>query len=125
MKKELIEQISSEHAKHRQFVETSFPSIYTKEDVCKILDELVNDLYAHVTDAAESTSGTLSELQIESISNDVAEMVSDLGMDIVNDYELEMSYREVELSSVEISERQIRSIVTEVIKATLGEEDDD
>ena len=125
MKKELIEQISSEHAKHRQFVETSFPSIYTKEDVCKILDELVNDLYAHVTDAAESTSGTLSELQIESISNDVAEMISDLGMDIVNDYELEMSYREVELSSVEISERQIRSIVTEVIKATLGEEDDD
>jgi len=108
MKKELIEQISSEHAKHRQFVETAFPSIFTKEDVCKILDELVNDLYAHVTDA-----------------NDVAEMVSDLGMDIVNDYELEMSYREVELSSVEISERQIRSIVTEVIKATLGEENDD
>lgn len=120
MKKELIEQISSEHAKHRQFVETSFPSIYTKEDVCKILDELVNDLYAHVTDAAESTSGTLSELQIESISNDIAEEVSGLGMDLVNDYELEMSYREVELCSVEISERQIRSIVTEVIKNTLG-----
>jgi len=120
MKKELIEQISSEHAKHRQFVEAAFPSIYTKEDVCKILDELVNDLYAHVTDAAESTSGTLSELQIESISNDIAEEVSGLGMDLVNDYELEMSYREVELCSVEISERQIRSIVTEVIKNTLG-----
>jgi SepF-like predicted cell division protein (DUF552 family) len=123
MKQKLIEQVSSEHAKHRQFVETSFPSIYTKEDVCKILDELVNGVYASLADVEETTSETLSELQIESIANDVAEMVGDLGMDIVNDYELEMSYREVELSSVEISERQIRSIVTEVIKATLGQED--
>ena len=123
MKQKLIEQVSSEHAKHRQFVETSFPSIYTKEDVCKILDELVNGVYASLADVEETTSETLSELQIESIANDVAEMVGDLGMDIVNDYELEMSYREVELSSVEISERQIRSIVTEVVKATLGLED--
>ena len=123
MKQKLIEQVSSEHAKHRQFVETSFPSIYTKEDVCKILDELVNGVYASLADVEETTSKTLSELQIESIANDVAEMVGDLGMDLVNDYELEMSYREVELSSVEISERQIRSIVTEVIKATLGLED--
>jgi len=123
MKQKLIEQVSSEHAKHRQFVETSFPSIYTKEDVCKILDELVNGVYASLADVEETTSETLSELQIESIANDVAEMVADLGMDAINDYELEMSYREVELSSVEISERQIRSIVTEVIKATLGQED--
>jgi len=123
MKQKLIELVSSEHAKHRQFVETSFPSIYTKEDVCKILDEVVNGVYASVSELEETTSETLSELQIESIANDVAEMVSDLGMDIVNDYELEMSYREVELSSVEISERQIRNIVTEVIKATLGQED--
>ena len=123
MKQKLIEQVSSEHAKHRQFVETSFPSIYTKEDVCKILDELVNGVYASLADVEETTSETLSELQIESIANDVAEMVGDLGMDLVNDYELEMSYREVELSSVEISERQIRSIVTEVVKATLGLED--
>lgn len=123
MNKELIEQISSELSKHRQFVETSFPSIYTKEDVCKLIDEFTSDVFKLIPDVVEATSTTLSELQIESIANDVAEMVSDLGMDAINDYELEMSYREVELSSVEISERQIRSIVTEVIKATLGLED--
>ena len=119
MKKELIEQISSEHAKHRQFVETAFPSVFTKEDVCKLLDEFTNDLYAGITDVEVSTS-LVTELQIESIANDIAEEVSGLGMDLVNDYELEMSYREVELCSVEISERQIRNIVTEVIKNTLG-----
>lgn len=119
MKKELIEQISSEHAKHRQFVETAFPSIFTKEDVCKLLDEFTNDLYAGITDVEVSTS-LLTELQIESISTSIAEEVSDLGMDLINDYELEMSYREVELTSVEISERQIRTIVAEVIKNTLG-----
>jgi hypothetical protein len=123
MNKELIEQISSELSKHRQFVETSFPSIYTKEDVCKLIDEFTSDVFKLIPDVVEATSTTLSELTIESIANDVAEMVSDLGMDAINDYELEMSYREVELSSVEISERQIRSIVTEVIKATLGLED--
>lgn len=119
MKKELIEQISSEHAKHRQFVETAFPSVFTKEDVCKLLDEFTNDLYAGITDV-EVATGLLTELQIESISTSIAEEVSDLGLDLINDYELEMSYREVELSSVEISERQIRNIVTEVIKNTLG-----
>lgn len=119
MKKELIEQISSQHAKHRQFVETAFPSVFTKEDVCKLLDEFTNDLYAGITDVEVSTS-LVTELQIESISNDIAEEVSGLGMDLVNDYELEMSYREVELTSIEISERQIRSIVAEVIKSALG-----
>lgn len=102
-----------------QGVQEAFPSIYTKQDVATLFTSLLEKVEA----LEESTSETLSELQIEGISNDVAEMVSDLGMDLVNDYELEMSYREVELSSIEISERQIRSIVTEVIKAVLENEE--
>jgi len=125
MKKELIEQISSEHSRHRQFVETAFPSVFTKEDVCKLIDDFANGVYTLVSGVEENTSEGLTELQIESISNDVSEMVSDLGLDLISDYELDMSYREVELTSIEISERRIRSIVTEVIKATLGEEEGD
>ena len=99
-----------------QSVQEAFPSIYTKQDVATLFNSLLEKVEA----LEEPTSGTLSELQIESMANDIAEMVSDLGMDLVDDYELEMSYREVELTSVEISERQIRSIATEVIKETLG-----
>lgn len=62
--------------------------------------------------------GELDDDQINIIAEEVASSINNHG-DLVSDYELSMSYREVELDSVEFDESGIERIVKDVIKATL------
>ena len=52
-----------------------------------------------------------TEVILESIANEI----SDAGTDIVEEYELSMSYREVELDSIELSTSGIKDIVEEAL----------
>jgi hypothetical protein len=66
--------------------------------------KLVNDL--------ENESSTINDDLIDSI---VSEIVG-LDMDIVDDYNLEMSYREVELSDITLNSSAIKEAVKQAIK---------
>ena len=66
--------------------------------------KLVNDL--------ENESSTINDDLIDSI---VSEIVG-LNMDIVDDYNLEMSYREVELSDITLNSSAIEEAVKQAIK---------
>jgi hypothetical protein len=66
--------------------------------------KLVNDL--------ENESSTIDDDLIDSI---VSEIVG-LDMDIVDDYNLEMSYREVELSDITLNSSAIEEAVKQAIK---------
>ena len=66
--------------------------------------KLVNDL--------ENESSTINDDLIDSI---VSEIVG-LDMDIVDDYNLEMSYREVELSDITLDSSAIEKAVKQAIK---------
>ena len=66
--------------------------------------KLVNDL--------ENESTTINDDLIDSI---VSEIVG-LDMDIVDDYNLEMSYREVELSDITLNSSMIEEAVKQAIK---------
>jgi hypothetical protein len=66
--------------------------------------KLVNDL--------EDESSTINDDLIDSI---VSEIVG-LNMDIVDDYNLEMSYREVELSDITLNSSAIEEAVKQAIK---------
>jgi hypothetical protein len=66
--------------------------------------KLVNDL--------ENESTTINDDLIDSI---VSEIVG-LDMDIVDDYNLEMSYREVELSDITLDSSAIEKAVKQAIK---------
>jgi hypothetical protein len=66
--------------------------------------KLVNDL--------ENESLTINDDLIDSI---VSEIVG-LDMDIVDDYNLEMSYREVELSDITLNSSMIEEAVKQAIK---------
>jgi hypothetical protein len=66
--------------------------------------KLVNDL--------ENESSTINDDLIDSI---VSEIVG-LDMDIVDDYNLEMSYREVELSDITLNSSAIEEAVKQAIK---------
>jgi len=49
------------------------------------------------------------------LSADIANELSDAGTDIIDDYELSMSYKEVELDSIDFSTSNIRGIVEETL----------
>jgi hypothetical protein len=66
--------------------------------------KLVNDL--------ENESSTINDDLIDSI---VSEIVG-LDMDIIDDYNLEMSYREVELSDITLNSSAIEEAVKQAIK---------
>lgn len=82
---------------------------YTFMPVNKVI-ELINEL-----DETPSSSG-LTEEDIKELAKNIAERIAAQGTDIIGDYDLSMSYREVELDSVDFSEGDIAREAEEVIK---------
>lgn len=80
-------------------------------------DELVKIAYVPVSEVIkwvnelEETGVDLSEL-----IDEIVEGISDCGMDLIEDYELEMNYREVELTSVNIDTDRVERIVKNTIE---------
>ena len=66
--------------------------------------------------AKETSKITIHEGQMIDLINSVRESICDAGLDIVDDYELEMSYREVELSSIDIDSDRVERLVKEGIE---------
>ena len=83
---------------------------YTFMPVSKVI-ELINEL-----DETPSSSG-LTEADIKELSENIASSVADQGLDLIEDYQLSMSYREVELDSADIDEGSIRREAERAIKA--------
>jgi len=83
---------------------------FTFMPVSKVI-ELINEL-----DETPSFSG-LTEGDIKELADDIASSVAGEGVDLIEDYDLSMSYREVELDSVEIDESRISKEAERAIKA--------
>lgn len=77
--------------------------------VSKVI-ELINEL-----DETPSSSGLTKE-DIKELAENIAERIASQGTDIIGDYDLSMSYKEVELDSVDFSEGDIAREAEEVIK---------
>lgn len=91
MKQQLIEQISSEQSRHRQFIETSFPSIFSREDVLKMVDEFAQDVLTIVMEMEEeksSRSMSLEDIQdlAEKLTYAINKKVENLDSEEVVDY---------------------------------------
>ena len=86
-------------------ISEGFSSIYSKDDVLHLLSVL----------KVENADIEFSEDAIRDLSADIANELSDAGTDIIDDYKLSMSYKEVELDSIDFSQSNIRGIVEEAI----------
>lgn len=82
------------------------PGFYSVEQVIKM-----------ITDIEDSGSFEITDEMVSELSSNVAEALSNEGTDIVDDYELTMSYREVELDSIDLNEGKIRAAVRDAIEA--------
>lgn len=116
MKNEMITSISTLKAMHCNYVETSFPSIYSKEDVTKLLNEFAEGVFKVISEAKVETATTLTEEQLNNLVSDVADSIVGDGLDLIDDYELYMSHREVEMTSIDFSERAVKRIVAEAVR---------
>lgn len=125
MKKEIIEQIGSELSRHQQFIETSFPSIYSREDVQKLISEFAHDVMTIVSEAKEKRAISLEG--VEELSNllcgAINARIERLDSNDVVDFDsvsLSISYNnQVEIDSIDyISDtitNEVESAVEEVL----------
>jgi hypothetical protein len=98
-------------------VDSSFPSLYTKEDVIKVLRNLEEVLKTELNGNDEETTSkvSLTKEQIKEIAENAASSVVSEGLNLIDDYNLSMSYREVELDSVELDESRIADEIRRAI----------
>ena len=109
-------------------VDSSFPSLYTKEDVIKVLRDLEATLKDFIgsdeEDETETVSKGLTRDQVQEIANAIASEIRDGGTDLIEDYDLSMSYREVEIDSVDFNEDEISRIAKRAIEGIIEYSED-
>jgi hypothetical protein len=88
-------------------INEGFSSIYSKDDVLHLLSVLETS-----SDQFEITDEMVREL-----SSNIAEALENEGTDIVDDYELSMNYKEVELDSIDLNEGKIKAAVRDALEA--------
>ena len=100
-------------------VDSSFPSLYTKEDVIKVLRNLETTLKDFISDKEETyesiiniTSEQYSDLA-SNIARNVAKAIED--MECISGWDLSMNYNEVSVDQFEVNESEIEEIIEDVI----------
>jgi hypothetical protein len=94
-------------------VDSSFPSLYTKCDVIKVLRDLETTLKDFISEKEETIQDriVLTTEQLDSLIEAVTIEVKDMGLEIIYDYDLSMNYKEVEIDSVDLHYDNIQNIV--------------
>lgn len=80
-------------------------------------EELVKIAYVPVSEVINWVN-ELDEADTEAFSNlikEIASEIADQGLDLIEDYDLEMNYREVELSTVTLDEDRIERAIKTAI----------
>lgn len=106
----------------QQAVLNAYPSIFTKDDVIALLRDLQNSLLTGVeaiNDAADTagSSSTFSDEQVKDIASYVTSAICNYSdsISLIHDYDLSMSYREVEIDSITFDDGNIEDAVKEGI----------
>lgn len=86
-------------------LKTQLPGFYSVEQVIEMISKIET-----------GTSFEFNEEQIGILVGNVVDEVRDLGVDMIDDYELSMNYREVELDSIDISSGSIKTAVKSAVQ---------
>jgi len=98
-------------------VDSSFPSLYTKEDVIKVLRDLETTLKDFIGNEEETIKPfpSVTKEAIREIAENAASSVSSEAFDLVDSYDLTMSYREVELDQLSLDESGVADEIERAI----------
>jgi len=89
-----------------ELLKQQLPGFYSVEQVINMINGI-----------EDTPSTTFTEEQIDELANQIKDEIADEGLDLINDYELSMSYREVELDSVDYNDRAITNAAKRAIGA--------
>lgn len=81
------------------------PGFYSVEQVIKIINDI-----------EDSGSFEITDEMVADISSNIAEALENEGTGIVDDYELTMNYKEVELDSIDLNQSKIKAAVKDAIE---------
>ena len=90
-------------------------------------EELIRIAYVPVSEVitwVNELEGGITQEQIDDIADNITDEIIGCDLDLIEDYDLEMNYREVELTSVNFSDRRIKNIVTNALSDLLEKEGD-
>jgi hypothetical protein len=93
----------------------------TKQQTIELLGQQLPGFYSVeqvitlINDIEDNGSFELSDKLISDLSSDISEALQGEGTNIVDDYDLTMNYKEVELDSIDFSTNKIRSIIEDVL----------
>jgi hypothetical protein len=93
-----------------ELLSQQLPGFYSVEQVIK----LINDI-------EDSGSFEISDEMVRTISENIAESLQSEGTDIVDDYELIMNYKEVELDSIDFNINRIKDAVQDAIETYIDD----
>ena len=98
-------------------VDSSFPSLYTKEDVIKVLRNLETSLKDFIGNEEETIKSlpSITKEAIREIAENAASSVSSEAFDLVDSYDLTMNYREVELDQLSLDESGVANEIERAI----------
>jgi len=88
-------------------VQDSVSSIFSKEDVLKLIEQ--------ISDVKSENAFGLTKDEMDELTLSIAENISDEGVDLFGDYDLEMNCKEVELSSVEYRMSSLKEAIKDAI----------
>ena len=89
-------------------VNSSIPSIWSREDVLSLLDKIED---------VES----FNDEMIEELIDDIVSDIDRSGDELIDDYDLTMNYKEVELDNISFNTRALRELVKSNIENCLKE----
>ena len=109
-----------DHVIHHDVMQ-AYPSIFTKDDVIKLLRDVEGVLvqeseFGEPADTVSNAS-TLSDEQVKSLTLHITDAICSHGdtQSLISDYDLSMSYREVEIDSISFDDGNVEDVVKEGI----------
>jgi len=87
-------------------LKTQLPGFYSVEQVMEMINKI---------EEPQPKGFSFNEEQINELVSNIVNEVTDLGIDAIDDYDLSMNYREVELNSVDFNDHSITRAVNDAI----------
>jgi hypothetical protein len=87
-------------------LKSQLPGFYSAEQVIALIEGIKED--------ATVPLGFTDEQRGELV-NSIAEEIADMGMDAVSDYDLSMSYKEVEMDGIDFDTHSIKNVIESVL----------
>ena len=100
-----------------ELLSQQLPGFYSVEQVIKLISD--------IEDIGTTNKFELDSDQIKELSRNIAESIENEGSSVIDDYELSMNYKEVQLEAIEFNVSSLNNTIKSVIEDFMEELNED